>query len=114
MKIGPVDRWGPPPAPEDDSKRNVPVRPEEEGPKTEADRDSVEISSMARVKADQAVPADAAQPPAENQEDDAAADESATRPEKIEEARQRMESGYYDKPEVRQEIARRITDDFVG
>jgi len=88
MKIGPADNG------------DMPQKPDNEGRcRVDANPDEIE-------KAD------------ENAADDPETREEITgfenRPEKIKQARERIESGYYDSPEVKNEIARRLTDDFAG
>ncbi len=122
MEIGPVDNWGRPSGPEDDKQRNNQPVTEGESKKSEPGKDSVEISPTGRRLAEEA-----GQAPQPSDVDSAGATEESkteaeveeveqtdVRKQKIEQARQRIESGYYDQPEVKKEIARRITDDLAG
>ena len=40
--------------------------------------------------------------------------DSREKAEKLEQTRERIEAGYYDRPEVKAQIAKRIADDFLG
>jgi len=113
MKIGPVDNSERPAGPPEDKRRPSPAQPETKQPTT--DSDSVEISESARSMSEQAA--------SERTNDTTSADHTESsretsemdeRAEKVELARQRMESGYYDRPDVKADIARRIADDFAG
>ena len=113
MKIGPVDNSERPDGPPEDNRRPKPVQPETQ--QKPRDTDSVEISESARSMSEQAA--------SERTNDTTSADHTESsreisemdeRADKIEQARQRIESGYYDRPEVKADIARRIADDFAG
>ncbi len=113
MKIGPVDNSERPAGPPEDSRRPEPARPETS--QQTNDTDSVEISESARSMSEQAA--------SERTNDTTSADHTETsretsemdeRADKVERARQRIESGYYDQPDVKADIARRIADDFAG
>jgi len=115
MKIGPVDSGERPQRPDNEERRKIDVNPNEARPPDPTDK--VEISREARSLSE-----NTSAGPDETGEA-ASADDSGTtedihdlenRPEKIEQARERIKSGYYDSPEVKEEIARRITDDFAG
>jgi anti-sigma28 factor (negative regulator of flagellin synthesis) len=102
MKIGPVDSGNRPHRPEDGKKQRPDV---EQNAQQEMNRtDKVEISSSARTLSETESAATEEISDAENQ----------NRPERIEELRKKIESGHYDSDKVKKEIARRITDDFVG
>jgi len=94
MKIGPVDSGDRSPKPEGQGGRRHNIQPD-----SRRKSDSVDISESGRSLAEQ--------PASQEIEDTAHADP-------IERARQRAESDYYDRPDVRNEIARRIADDFTG
>ena len=123
MKIGPVDNSERPLRPEDENQVRTGNGPEE---KPQANpQDSVEISESGRRLAEQV---ETIGPPAGIDETEQAAihneqndrneikgvDGDRIRQERVEEARRRLESGHYDRPEVTREIARRIADDFLG
>ena len=110
MKIGPVDGRDRAAGLGDENRRRPDAAPE-------ADRqaepsDSVEISSSARALSGQA-PVGGPDEADETQFPDDQAPIDLRRA-KLEEAEKRIESGYYDRPEVRREIARRITDELMG
>ena len=113
MKIGPVDNSERPDGPPEDNRRPKPVQPETQ--QKPRDTDSVEISESARSMSEQAA--------SERTNDTTSADHTESsretsemdeRADKVERARQRIESGYYDRPDVKADIARRIADDFAG
>lgn len=124
MKIGPVDNWGRPSGPEDEQKRKIQPESGSENPKPESSKDSVEISRSARLMSERVRLSEqlnrtdeAGRAPSREtieRAEGAELDETDVRQDKVEQARKRVESGHYDKPEVRKEIARRITDDFIG
>lgn len=115
MKIGPVDSGDRPLKPEEDQGRRADQPPEAV---PEPDRtDSVHISDAARELS--------AQSAAAPEEIDEATSvdrrdlyedlrEIPVREDKVEDARRKMESGYYESARVKQEAARRIADDFLG
>jgi anti-sigma28 factor (negative regulator of flagellin synthesis) len=115
MKIGPVDNGNGPVRPEEDQKRNQDVAKEK--PARSSREDSVTISESGKRLSEQSR---SSVRPAKSDEIDQSndnlniKDEEEVRTEKVEQARKRMESGHYDNPKVRREIARRITDDFIG
>jgi hypothetical protein len=113
MKIGPVDGGDRAASLGDENRRRVDVQPKT--PRQEEPPDSVEISSSARAlsgqtPADQSGEAEEADAP-ESPDDQ---NEIELRRTKLDEAEKRIESGYYDRPEVRREIARRIADELMG
>lgn len=123
MKIGPLDHGNRPQRPDDEHHKGVAQDPRKQKQDRLNQTDSIQISPSGRHMAEN--PRSAAEsstartdapPPADlPPELSAYTDEteaSSVRPEKVEQARKRVESGHYDKPEVKQEIARRITDDF--
>ena len=102
MKIGPVDSGDRPHRPEDVKKQRADA--EQDAQQKMNQTDKVELSSAARSLSETESPATEEISAAENQ----------NRSEKIEEIRKKIESGHYDSDAVKKEIARRITDDFVG
>lgn len=104
MRIGPVDNGERPIRPEEDGRRPD-VNPDMQRRMEDIDR--VEISPVAREMSEQAAASAEENNPAEDN------NEVRLRREKIEQARQRAESGYYDSRAVKEEVARRITDDFI-
>jgi hypothetical protein len=124
MKIGPVDNWGRPSGPEDKQKRKIQPESGSENPKPESSKDSVEISHSARLMSERVRVSErsnrtdkAGRAPSREMIERAEGtelDETEVRRDKVEQARERVKSGHYDKAEVRKEIARRITDDFIG
>lgn len=115
MKIGPVDSGDRPLRPEEDERRRADVNRDARQQMNRTDK--IEISEVARSLAEKT-----SSKPEETNEVSAAdraeisneAIDFENRQDRIERARQRIESGYYNSPEVRNEIARRITDDFAG
>jgi hypothetical protein len=105
MKIGPVDSGERPIRPDEDENRRVELNSDTR--RRTDDTDRVEISPVARELSEQA----AASAEETNRTEEVG--DSRLRREKIEQARQRAETGYYDSPAVRGEVARRITDDFL-
>lgn len=112
MKIGPVGNGGRPIRPEDNNKRSRPIEP-----RPDVDvrpQDTVEISPKGqdyshRVADDLRT------------EDDRRAEASIDsarqediRHEKVEEARRRADSDYYNDLRIREEIANRIADDLLS
>ena len=95
MKIGPVDSGERPPRPDNEERRNIDVNPKETRRSDPADR--VEISQEARSLSEKT-----SRPSDESGEVAATNDSRAideipdyeNRPEKIEQARDRIESGY--------------------
>jgi anti-sigma28 factor (negative regulator of flagellin synthesis) len=113
MKIGPLDNSGRPAGPPDENRRPTPVQPESR--KKTDETDSVDISESARSMSEQeASERTHDTTSADNTESSRETSEMDERADKIEQARQRIESGYYDRPDVKAEIARRIADDFAG
>jgi anti-sigma28 factor (negative regulator of flagellin synthesis) len=115
MKIGPVDSGDRPHRPDDREIRKP--DPNQSEPRSANQTDKVEISSTARSLSKQKSqpPEESGETPAAERSEDAdEAPEMENRADKIEQARQRIESGHYDSASVKEEIARRITDDFVG
>jgi len=113
MKIGPVDGGDRAASLGDESRRRVDVQPKT--PRQEEPPDSVEISSSARALSGQTPagePGEAEEADVPESPDDQ--NEMELRRAKLDEAEKRIDSGYYDRPEVRQEIARRITDELMG
>lgn len=104
MRIGPVDNGERPIRPEEDNRR-IDMNPDMR--RRMEDTDRVEISPVARELSERAAAS------AEKADLAEESDGMRLRREKIEQARQRAESGYYDSPAVKEEVARRITDDFV-
>jgi len=105
MKIGPVDSGERPMRPDEEEDRRLELNSEIR--RRTDDTDRVEISPVARELSEQA---------AASVEETRRMEEPGDirlRREKIEQARQRAETGYYDSPAVRGEVARRITDDFL-
>ncbi len=113
MKIGPLDSGDRPHRPEEDNRQKTQLS--QDKPKADTARDSVHISRDGQRLSDTAklsVPTVAAQfqpletiaPEEEN---------GAIRNEKIEQVRQRIQSGYYNDPEVKENIAGRIADEFL-
>lgn len=110
MKIGPVDNPDRPGGPENKGPRRHDVRPD-----PERKEDSVDISDSARSLAEQSAAKESHETTSSDRiESLREVSEMDIRLDKVERARRRAESGYYDRPEVRQEIARRITDDFMA
>lgn len=113
MEIGPLDDSGRPAGPPEDDQKPTPVQPESE--KRTDETDSVEISESARSMSEQeASERTHDTTSADNTESSCETSEMDEQADKMEQARQRIESGYYDRPDVRAEIARRIADDFAG
>jgi anti-sigma28 factor (negative regulator of flagellin synthesis) len=115
MKIGPVNNGDRPHRPDDRDLKKP--DPNQSGPRPANQTDKVEISSTARsLSRQKSQPPDESgeTPAAERSEDADEASDVENRADKIEQARQRIESGYYDSASVKEEIARRITDDFAG
>lgn len=123
MKIGPVDHGGRPVRPEDEHRREEQTcsadqrdtRPKDSVEISPAGQSLLEESRSPGVTETQAMPEPG---PAELADllsayvDDPKGSE--IRQDKVDQARERAKSGYYDKPEVKEEIARRMTDDFLG
>ncbi len=124
MKIGPVDNRGQPSGANDQQKSKIQPESGSEKPGPEPSEDSVEISRSARLMSERIRLSEqsnrtdkAGRAPSREmieRAEGAELDETEIRQDKVEQAKKRVESGHYDKPEVREEIARRITDDFVG
>jgi anti-sigma28 factor (negative regulator of flagellin synthesis) len=122
MKIGPVGNTGRPTGPEDEKQRKNQAVTDSERQGSEARKDSIEISESGRQKAEQVQSSESitrARSTEETRENSEEVKESNTektevRQDKVEQAKERIESGYYNRPEVKKEIARRITDDFAG
>lgn len=109
MKIGPVDSGDRPPKPDEQGERRHDIRHDEK-PKN----DIVEISDSARSLSEQPAAREIEESaPTDRQESQDEVSEVDSETDRVERARQRTESGYYDRPEVRREIARRIADDFM-
>jgi hypothetical protein len=115
MKIGPVDSGDRPSRPEDEEKRRSDVNSDQQRQMNQTDK--VEISSIARTLSEKTSPI------SDEIDGTSAADQTEdindirdleNRRDKIELARQRIESGYYESAEVKEDLARRITDDFIG
>ncbi len=123
MKIGPTGNSGRPLGPNEERRQG-----NETGP-IPVDKfnktDSIEISKYGRKLAEekqsvnskgegevrQAPPAELPELLSEYTEESQASDIRADR---VAQAKERIESGHYDSPQVKNEIARRITDDFAG
>lgn len=115
MKIGPADSGGRPQGLDDKERRKNDVTPRET-PGTDS-ADNAERSQEARLPEEKTLQDTGDTDNVAPTDEFGGADEAAeieNRADKIEQARQRMESGYYNSPEVKEEIARRITDDFAG
>lgn len=122
MKIGPVNSGERPERSQNETQKREKAGAEQEQRQNRSD--SIDISKMARELAESSESVknsnrDASQPaPAELPEQLSAyteeIEESQVREEKIEQAKQRIESEYYDSARVKEEIARRITDDVFG
>lgn len=113
MEIGPLDDTGRPAGPPEDDRQPTPVQPESD--KRTDETDSGEISESARsISEQEASEGTHDTTSANNSESSCETSEMDERADKIEQAKQRIESGYYDRPDVRAEIARRIADDFAG
>ncbi|MEZ5359427.1 MAG: flagellar biosynthesis anti-sigma factor FlgM [Candidatus Zixiibacteriota bacterium] len=124
MKIGPTENSGRPLGPNEERRQGTETGPipVDKFNKT----DSIEISQHGRkmaeeknaVKAQNEIEKSNTPPPAELPDLLSAYTEEALqseiRADKVEQARERMQSGHYDSPQVKTEIARRITDDFIG
>ncbi len=110
MKIGPVNSGDRPHGPGEEGRRRPQVQPDRQ-----QKADAVEISDSARSMSQQAASGDINDTTFADQIE-ASYDtfETDIRADKVEQARRRMESGFYDRPNVREEIARRIVDDFKG
>lgn len=113
MKIGPVDSGDRPIRPEDEERRRNDVSSDRQQRMNQTDK--VEISSVARSLAEQASPI-AEEPQGVSApgriEDIYDMHDLENRRDKIELARQRIASGHYASDKVKEDIARRITDDF--
>jgi hypothetical protein len=118
MKIGPIQNGGGPSGPSEDERRAAEAASDRN--RRPEPQDSVEISPSGRSLSEQmhaARPADGGAPSGtETERDDIETTEEImdARQERIELARRRAESGYYNNPAVKSETARRITDDFAG
>ena len=115
MKIGPVDSGDRPIRPEDEERRRNDVNSDQQRMMNQTDK--VEISSIARSLAEQTSPVSEEIHGASavgRIEDINDIHDLENRRDKIELARQRIASGYYESAEAIEEIARRITDDFAG
>lgn len=114
MKIGPLDNGNGPLKSEELRKRT----PEDAACRNKAGKtkDSVEISRNGRHLSDTARLYVTAGPvkSIEAKESPVTVESNELRNEKIDLARQRIESGFYNDSAVRQEIARRFTDDLLG
>lgn len=105
MKIGPVDSSDQPVRPDESNKRITEAQPEQTS--SRKSEDAVQISDDGRRLSEDA----------KNVEGESSAsgvDDAEIRQEKVDLARQRLESGYYEKSEVKEKISRRITDEFLG
>ena len=112
MKIGPLDSGERPHRPEEE-RRRVDVDSDAQRRMNQTDR--IEISSEARSLSEMTSPDEIGEaPPADRIEISNEIRDLENRLDKIEEANERIESGYYESVEVKEEIARRITDDFLG
>lgn len=114
MKIGPVDSGDRSHRP-DEEKRKADVNPDAQRQMNQTDK--VEISGAARSLSEKELAASEETGRGGASELASVRTEAADledRQNKIEQARNRIESGYYESSEVKEEIARRITDDFVG
>lgn len=123
MKIGPTGDSGRPLGPNEErrqGKETGPI-PVEKFNQT----DSIEISKYGRHKAEASGASDPTSieksktpPPAELPELLSAyteeSEQAEVRADKVAQAKERIQSGHYDSPQVKTEIARRITDDFIG
>ncbi|MEE9441122.1 MAG: hypothetical protein V3V99_00435 [candidate division Zixibacteria bacterium] len=122
MKIGPVDSGGRPERPQNETQRRDKAGSEQNRRQNRSD--SIDISKSARelseyAESNKSANRDVPQPaPADLPEQLSAyteeIEESQVREEKVEQAKQRVESGYYDSARVKEEIAKRITDDVFG
>jgi len=126
MKIGPVDGGS---QSEEVRRQREPVSVRNEAEKRTDPKDEVVISQTARQRAENAARQENVDPALARIREAAGeveAPEGGTdrlnvemdlgevREDRVERARQRIEDKYYDQPEVREKIARRITDDFLG
>ncbi|MFH1700057.1 MAG: hypothetical protein ABIE07_05665 [Candidatus Zixiibacteriota bacterium] len=122
MKIEPVDNGGRPERPQNETQRREKAGSDQNRRQNRSD--SIDISKTARELSEYAdnikraneeitapVPAELPELLSAYAEE---IDESLVREEKVEQARQRAESGYYDSAQVKEEIARRIADDVFG
>ena len=124
MKIGPAENGGRPIGPNEERRRgneSGPI-PAENLNKT----DKIEISRYGRKLAEKKNAAETADTQARH-DTPAPADlpkllsafpgddpDTEIRADKVELAKERLASGHYDSPQVKNEIARRITGDFIG
>jgi anti-sigma28 factor (negative regulator of flagellin synthesis) len=96
--------------PEPDRPRNT---PKETAPAAQEKTDRVEISLDARARlaelADRELKASQARPEEKQGRTDGIPEAPQTR---IEQIRQKIESGFYDRPEIRDQIVRKLTDDL--
>lgn len=129
MKIGPVDSGEWRARPRETKKSQVESGDVKQEPA--ASEDTVRITDSLRLSlksASEAVPllpsADDGQTSSSDETDEASSDEAAddeskkdeaeAEQAKIDEAIQKEQSGFYDRPEVKEQIARRIADDLMG
>jgi len=143
MKIGPVDSGGRPERPDDDQKRRVPAEPEPRETARPEDSVNISQSGQLlseQTRSEESSPADIAErfiASADNKKDTTAPSEAsqdgtskatdtelpdltlrpedmAVRQDKVEEAKIRIRTGYYNQRDITKDVARRIADDFLG
>ena len=115
MKIGPVDSGDRPQRPNEEERRRADVKREEQQQMNKTDR--IELSKVARSlsqKTSEVSDDKLETPPAANPDAPEEIPELEDRPDKIEEVKKKIESGYYDSPEGIEKTAGRIADDFIG
>ncbi len=125
MKIGPVDNTGEPYR--SHRGRKARANKGKQGPADPAPKeikDSVELSGATAKRIEPKLIERATgagnNMPRTNRPDEASdldpngIVDSPDNADKLEQARERIEAGYYDRPEVKAQIAKRIADDFLG
>ncbi len=115
MKIGPLDSGDRPQRPDEDERRKADVNRDARQQMNQTDK--IEISEVARSLSEKVSPKSEETNEVSSVDSAEVSNEAVefeNRQEMIDQARQRIESGYYNSPEVRSEIARRIADDFAG